>query len=109
MGILASKHKHNQEFMHVAMVASIGYPPYGRHALATVRSGLFFAHHEPLHFHLMVDDDGQQAMNDALDTLEPWLHKRGRFQLYGKAGLLNRGPGRAANVVLWSPSSFWAL
>ena len=37
--------------LHVAMIASVGAPPYGRQALATVRSALYFTR-QKLHFHL---------------------------------------------------------
>lgn len=67
---------------HIAMVASIGWPPLGRKALAGVRSALFFAHERPLCFHLLVDEKGEADVRRALATLESWLKSRGRFKFY---------------------------
>lgn len=75
------------EAVHIAMVASIGSPPFGRKALAGIRSALFFAQERPLHFHLFVDAQGHADVRAALSTLEPWLYARGHFQLYGDGAL----------------------
>ncbi|CAE7200651.1 unnamed protein product [Symbiodinium sp. CCMP2456] len=67
--------------LHIAMVASVGAPPFGRKALAGIRSALFFASC-PLRFHLMVDQSGEADVQTALASLEPWLLSRGSFRLY---------------------------
>eukprot|EP00928_Gymnodinium_smaydae_P030562 TRINITY_DN22693_c0_g1_i1.p1 TRINITY_DN22693_c0_g1~~TRINITY_DN22693_c0_g1_i1.p1 ORF type:complete len:587 (+),score=138.67 TRINITY_DN22693_c0_g1_i1:224-1984(+) len=68
--------------MHVAMVASVGSPPFGKKALAGVRSALYFAKLRPLTFHLLVDEAGEEDMKKALGTLDPWLRAKGTFKLY---------------------------
>ncbi|CAK0841357.1 unnamed protein product, partial [Prorocentrum cordatum] len=70
------------EPVHIAMVASVGKPVFGRKALIGVRSALFFARSRPLRFHLLVDEEGEEDMRRALGTLEPWLRSRGQFRLY---------------------------
>ncbi|CAE7463160.1 unnamed protein product, partial [Symbiodinium necroappetens] len=67
--------------LHIAMVASVGTPPFGRKALAGIRSALFFASC-PLRFHLVVDQSGEADVQTALASLEPWLRSRGSFRLY---------------------------
>lgn len=63
--------------VHVAMIASIGQPVYGRQALATIRSALFHAHLLPLHFHIFVDTAGQEDVAHVLaEVLEPELLAR---------------------------------
>ena len=57
-------------------VASVGFPAFGRKALAGIRSALFFASC-PLRFHLIVDHAGESDMQAALASLEPWLRSRG--------------------------------
>ena len=57
-------------------VASVGTPPFGRKALAGIRSALFFASC-PLRFHLVVDQSGEADVQAALASLEPWLRSRG--------------------------------
>eukprot|EP00434_Breviolum_minutum_P014726 symbB.v1.2.012985.t1/scaffold909.1/size153080/4 len=62
--------------LHVAMIASVGAPPYGRQALATVRSALYFTR-QKLHFHLFVDSAGKVDMEKAMrENLEPSLWRR---------------------------------
>lgn len=70
--------------VHIAMVASIGHPPFGHKALGTIRSALFFARRR-VHFHLFVDAAGAEDMRRAVGRLEPWLRARGRFSIYGPA------------------------
>ncbi|CAE7567468.1 unnamed protein product [Symbiodinium natans] len=74
------------QILHIAMVASVGFPPFGRKALAGIRSALFFATC-PLRFHLMVDEAGEADLQTALASLEPWLRSRGSFRLYRVAEL----------------------
>eukprot|EP00438_Fugacium_kawagutii_P031808 Skav203279 [mRNA] locus=scaffold324:167979:172217:+ [translate_table: standard] len=74
--------------VHLAMVASIGSPPYGRYALATLRSALFHAKQRKLHFHLFVDKAGWADVEEAMEHLEPWLRLRlATVDYYGLAVL----------------------
>eukprot|EP00438_Fugacium_kawagutii_P010902 Skav211513 [mRNA] locus=scaffold352:135759:137390:- [translate_table: standard] len=66
-----------QEVVHLAMVASMGQPPFGRKALATLRSALFHAKLRKLHFHLFVDTAGRADVEAAMEQhLENWLKLR---------------------------------
>lgn len=73
--------------VHLALIASVGEPPYGRQALATVRSALYFAKTRKLHFHIFVDNIGMADMEAAMrDHLEPWLRARiSKVDYYGGA------------------------
>ena len=57
--------------VHIAMVASIGQPVFGRFTLATIRSALFHATRRKLHFHLLVDSAGQN-LGDEMNP-EGWF------------------------------------
>jgi hypothetical protein len=50
-------------------VASVGFPAFGRKALAGIRSALFFAEKRPLRFHLVVDGLGEQDVKEALKEM----------------------------------------
>ncbi|CAE8585629.1 unnamed protein product, partial [Polarella glacialis] len=68
-----------REPVEIAMVASVGKPAYGKKAVATIRSALFFARLAPLRFHLLVDEEGEQSMKRSMSSIEPWLLKRGTY------------------------------
>lgn len=71
--------------VHMALIASVGDPPYGRQALTTVRSALYHAKTRRLHFHIFVDTNGMADMEAAMrDHLEPWLRARiSKVDYYG--------------------------
>ncbi|CAJ1383289.1 unnamed protein product [Effrenium voratum] len=71
----------SDEVTHIAMVASVGFPAFGRKALAGLRSALFFAS-RPLRLHLVVDRLGEQDLREAIETLEPSLRAKGSFRFY---------------------------
>ena len=62
--------------LHLAMVASVGSPAFGRKAMAGIRSALSFAT-RPLRFHLVVDVLGERDVKAALEELEPDLLAKG--------------------------------
>uniref|UniRef100_A0A7S4Q804 Uncharacterized protein n=1 Tax=Alexandrium monilatum TaxID=311494 RepID=A0A7S4Q804_9DINO len=68
--------------MHIAMVASVGLPVFGKKAMAGVRSALYFATDVMLVFHLLVDREGESDVRASLDKTEGWLLAKGRFEFY---------------------------
>ena len=68
-------------------VASVGFPSFGRKAVAGIRSALFFAS-QPLRFHLVVDAVGERDVQEALQGIEPWLREKGRRFFFSKRQLM---------------------
>eukprot|EP00928_Gymnodinium_smaydae_P010060 TRINITY_DN13779_c0_g2_i1.p1 TRINITY_DN13779_c0_g2~~TRINITY_DN13779_c0_g2_i1.p1 ORF type:complete len:650 (-),score=39.64 TRINITY_DN13779_c0_g2_i1:196-2118(-) len=84
----------DQPPIHIAMVASVGLPVFGRKALATIRSALFHAAKRPLHFHLFTDADGEKDLRSILTTvLEPELQRRAAaFEFHGTESMQRGWP-----------------
>eukprot|EP00929_Paragymnodinium_shiwhaense_P006304 TRINITY_DN1094_c0_g2_i3.p1 TRINITY_DN1094_c0_g2~~TRINITY_DN1094_c0_g2_i3.p1 ORF type:complete len:611 (+),score=98.11 TRINITY_DN1094_c0_g2_i3:214-1833(+) len=73
--------------VHIALIASVGQPPFGPKMMATVRSALFFSKRRFLQFHLIVDEAGEASVKQALEDLEPWLRQKGRYNLIASKSL----------------------